>query len=92
MLQSFETSPQPSLLQHLSSPKLKSTTLLDRISRSSYSMTNQSKQQCKVNDEANGSEMLDEPSHTSKRALSPDAAVGTGKRQKSSEADFPWSI
>ena len=48
MLPSFKTSPQPSLLQRLSSPKPKSTTLLDRISRSSYSMTNQSKQQRKV--------------------------------------------
>jgi hypothetical protein len=44
------------------------------------------------NGEANGSETIDEPSLTSKRALSPDAAAGTGKRQKPDEADFPWSI
>src|SRR5258708_40031146 len=48
MLQSFETSLKPSLLQRLISPKPKSTTLLDHISRSLYSMINQSKQQRKV--------------------------------------------
>ena len=44
------------------------------------------------NGEVNGSETIDEPSLASKRALSPDAAIGTGKRQKPSEVDFSWSI
>jgi hypothetical protein len=36
--------------------------------------------------------MINEPSLTSKQALSPDTVVRTGKRQKPNEADFPWSI
>ena len=44
------------------------------------------------NSEVNGTETLDGPPTTSKRALSPEPIPGTGKRQKPDELDFPWSI